>query len=164
MNDKIIKIWEPISFTENWTGIDTSLFDELALSWYQKRKEVKEGNKDYEDFINKLKRQHAIETGIIEKLYDLNEGITQTFIKEGFIESYISHEDTNITPSQLMGYLKSHFEAMDFVFDLVKNDRQLTKSFILELHQLLLKHQDYTTAIDSLGNIVQVKVLFKREI
>ena len=38
MNDKIIKIWEPISFTENWTGIDTSLFDELALSWYQKRK------------------------------------------------------------------------------------------------------------------------------
>jgi len=159
MNDKIIKIWEPISFTENWTGIDTSLFDELALSWYQKRKEFKEGNKDYEDFINKLKRQHAIETGIIEKLYDLNEGITQTFIKEGFIESYISHEDTNITPSQLMGYLKSHFEAMDFVFDLVKNDRKLTKSFILELHQLLLKHQDYTTAIDSLGNIVQVKVL-----
>ncbi len=159
MGDKIIKIWEPVSFNENWLNVDTSLFDELAPSWYQKREEFKEGNKDYEDFLNKLKRQHAIETGILEKLYDLNEGITQTFIKEGFIENYISHGDTDIPSSKLIGYLNSHFEAMDFVFDLVKNNISLTKSFILELHQLLLKHQNYTTAIDSLGRVVQVNVL-----
>ncbi len=159
MKEQNIKIWKPIEFNDSWLKTDTSLFDELATSWYEKRKEFKEGNKDYNDFLNKLKRQHAIETGVIEKLYDLSEGITQTFIKEGFIENFISHDDTNIPASQLMGYLKSHFDAMDFVFDLVKNNRQLTKSFILELHQLILQHQDYSIAIDSLGNTIKVKVL-----
>lgn len=67
-------------------------------SWYRKREELLTGNKDYEDFLNRLKRQHAIETGVVEKLYDLNEGITQTFIKEGFVESYLQHGDTNISP------------------------------------------------------------------
>jgi len=159
MKEKQIKIWNPIEFNEIWLKSDTSLFDELAESWYKKRKEFKEGNKDYNDFLNKLKRQHAIETGIIEKLYDLSEGITQTFIKEGFIESFIGHDDTNIPASKLMGYLKSHFDAMDFVFDLVKNNRPLTKSFILELHQLILQHQEYTIAVDSLGNTVKVNLL-----
>jgi len=154
-----IAIWKPISFNENWLNSDTSKFDELAASWYEKRKEFKEGNKEYKDFLDKLKRQHAIETGIIEKLYDLSEGITQTFIKEGFIESFISHDDTNIPTAQLIGYLKSHFEAMDFVFDLVKQNRPLTKSFILELHQLILRHQEYTIAINSLGNTGRVNLL-----
>ncbi|MEA2042244.1 MAG: Fic family protein [Bacteroidota bacterium] len=157
--EKIIQIWKPISFKNEWLQSDTSKFDELASSWYEKRKEFKEGNKEYKDFLDKLKREHAIETGIIEKLYDLSEGITQTFLKKGFVESYISHDDTNIPVSQLMGYLKSHFEAMDFVFDLVKNNRPLTKSFILELHQLILQQQDYTIGINSLGETVKIKLL-----
>ena len=55
------------------------------------------------------------------QLYDLSEGITQTLIKEGFVESYISHNDTNISPKKLMQYLHDHFEAMDFIFDIVNN-------------------------------------------
>jgi len=55
-------------------------------------------------------------------------------------------------------YLKSHFDAMDFVFDVVKNNRPLTKSFILELHQLITQYQESTDAIDSSGNIVQTKL------
>ena len=159
MEEHKVKIWKPITFSDKWPKTDTSLLDELAASWYEKRKEFKDGNKDYNDFLNKLKRQHAIETGIIEKLYELSDGITQTFIKEGFVESFISHDDTNIPATQLMGYLKSHLEAMDFVFDLVKNNRPLTKSFILELHQLIMQHQDYSVAIDSQGNTIKVKVL-----
>ncbi len=159
MKEKNITIWTPIEFNQNWINSDTSIFDELADSWYEKRKGFKEGNKEYQEFLNKLKRQHAIETGIIEKLYDLGEGITQTFIKEGFVESYISHDDTNIPATQLMGFLKSHFDAMDFVFDMVKNNRPLTKSFILELHQLILKHQDFTIAINTLGETVRVPLL-----
>lgn len=34
---KEIKIWEPIAFSEEWTATDTSLVDELAASWFQKR-------------------------------------------------------------------------------------------------------------------------------
>ncbi|PKQ69682.1 Fic family protein [Raineya orbicola] len=159
MQNKYIKVWQPIQFNEKWSKTNTSLFDELAPSWYKKRSQLKKNSKEFDEFLNQLKRQHAIETGIIEKLYDLSEGITQTFIKEGFIESYISHNDTNISPNQLMNYLKHQFEAIDFVFDVVTNNRPINKSFILELHQLVLKGQEYTWAIDSLGREIKVEVL-----
>jgi Fic family protein len=157
MNDeKIIEVWKPINFSDDWRVSDTTKLDDLLPSWYRKREDMKEGGEDYEEFINRLKRQHAIETGVIEKLYDLSEGITQTFIKEGFVESYLQHGDTNISPKKLMAHLKDHFEAMDFIFDMVRNERPLTKSFIKQLHQLITSHQDTTDAIDSLGRIVQV--------
>jgi len=157
--ERIVNIWEPIEFTDSWSGTDTSILDDLAPSWFKKRAELKEGNEEFEEFINRLKRHHAIETGVVEKLYDLSEGITQTFIKEGFVESYLGHEDTNIPPAQLMGYLKDHFQAMDFIFDLVKNERLLTISFIKQLHQLITKNQDFVTAINTLGQTVQIRLL-----
>lgn len=159
MENKEIKIWKGIEFNDNWSSADTSKFDDLAPSWYKKRKEFEEGESGYQEFLDRLKRQHAIETGIVEKLYDLSEGITQTLIKEGFVESYISHNDTNIPPKKLMQYLHDHFEAMDFIFDLVKSERPLTVGFIKELHHLVTQHQDYTEAINTLGEIVQVRLL-----
>lgn len=157
--DKNTELWQPIKFSDNWERSDTSILDDLAPSWFRHRAELKEGNTDYEEFIERLKRQHAIETGVVEKLYDISEGITETFIKEGFVESYLNHDDTNIPPQQLMGYLKSHFEAMDFIFDLVKQERPLSISFIKQLHQLITTHQDYTVAINSLGQKVNVSLL-----
>jgi len=154
-----IAIWKPIEFGENWLTTNTSKLDDLAPSWFRKRELLKENSVEYEDFLNKLKRQHAIETGIIEKLYDLNEGITQTFIKEGFVESYLQHGDTNIPPKLLIDYLKDHFAAIDFVFDVVKRNRNISKGFILELHQLITQHQETTDAVDGLGNFVKISLL-----
>lgn len=154
-----ISVWTAIEFSNKWESASTSKLDTLAPSWFRKRQTLKEDSKEYSDFINRLKRQHAIETGIVEKLYDLKEGITQTFIKEGFVEAYLQHGDTNIAPKQLFAYLKDHFEALDFVFDVVKQNRNISKSFICELHQLITQNQHTTDAIDSLGRIVQVQLL-----
>ncbi|MFY9159516.1 Fic family protein [Aquirufa ecclesiirivi] len=154
-----IPIWKPIEFDDIWLKCNTSKLDELAPSWFKKREKLKEGSVEYDDFLNKLKRQHAIETGIVEKLYNLKEGITQTFIKEGFYESYLQHGDTNIPPTQLIAYLKDHFEAIDFVFDVVNQNRTINKGFILELHSLITQNQHTTEAINSLGQIVNVELL-----
>lgn len=154
-----IKVWEPIYFDEKWLKCDTSKFDDLAPSWYSKRKLLREDNEDYEEFIIRLKRHHAIETGIVEKLYDLSEGITETFIKEGFVESYIGHDDTNIHPQKLMAYLNDHFQAIDFVFDFVKKGNPLSKSFIKQLHALITKNQETSLAINSLGRRVQIELI-----
>lgn len=48
---------------------------------------------------------------------------------------------------------------MDFIFDLVKSERPLSVGFIKELHHLVTQHQDYTEAINALGDLVQVKLL-----
>lgn len=157
--EKQRQVWVPIEFSEKWAKAPTAKFDDLAPSWFKRRKEtLTEKDDDYKEFLERLKREHAIETGIVEKLYDLSEGITQTFIKEGFIDSYVGHDDTNIAPRQLMAYLNDHFEALDFVFAVVRNHRDLSNGFIKELHALLTKHQKTTPAIDGLGKTMHMEL------
>lgn len=66
--NKIIQAWKPIKFDDAWRNSDTSKLDNLMPSWYRMRQDRKGDGKDYEEFINRLKRQHAIETGVIGKL------------------------------------------------------------------------------------------------
>jgi len=157
--DNTVSVWQPIQFTNNWEQCSTIKLDSILPSWDRRRKVLKEDSNEYKDFINRLKRQHAIETGIVERLYDLKEGITETFIKEGFEEAYLSHGDTNIPPEKLMAYLKDNFDAIDFVFDVVKNDRTITVSFIKELHHLITMHQDTAEGRDQFGNKLQIALL-----
>ena len=157
--EKQRQTWKPIEFSEKWLEASTAKFDDLAPSWYKKRKSLTEDDEDHKEFLERLKREHAIETGIVEKLYDLSEGITQTFIKEGFVEAYIGHDDTNIAPGQLMAYLEDHFEALDFVFAVVKDSRDLSIGFIKELHAMLTKHQKTTTAVNGTGKMVQMELV-----
>jgi len=152
------QVWSPIEFSERWLEASTAKFDDLAPSWYKRREILTEDDEDYKEFLERLKREHAIETGIVEKLYDLSDGITQTFIKEGFIEAYVGHDDTNIAPRQLMGYLEDHFRALDFVFAVVRDDRELSIGFVKELHALLTKHQKTTPAVDSTGKTLHVEL------
>ena len=157
-NEKEREVWKPIGFSQKWLDASTAKFDDLAPSWYRRRETITENDDDYKEFRERLKREHAIETGIVEKLYDLREGITQTFIKEGFVETYIGHDDTDIAPQQLMSYLNDHFKALDFVFTFVKNNRKLSIAFIKELHALLTKHQKTTPAMNGLGRTTHIEL------
>jgi Fic family protein len=152
-------IWQPIQFDLKWNAVNTETFDNLYPSWVRKRAELKKEPKEYERFMNQLKRKQAIDTGILEQMYDLKRGVTETFIQQGFVESYLQHGDTNIASGLLMEYLQDNFRAMDFVFAFVKNDRDLSVSYIKELHQLITLHQEYTEAVDSLGNRIRVPLL-----
>jgi hypothetical protein len=153
------RIWEPVHFDSRWNDVNTEKFDNLRPSWERKRKELYNNQEQYEEFINHLKRKQAIDTGIIERMYDLNRGVTETFIKEGFIESYLQHGDTNISQRLLMDYLQDNFHAIDFIFNFVKSDRELTVGYIKELHSLITRHQDTIDAIDSFGNLGKISLL-----
>lgn len=118
-----------------------------------------DSSKEYELFINRLKRRHAIETGIVERMYDLDKGVTETLINEGFVSSLISHGDTNIEKGKLLSHLRDHLDAIDFVFDVVKENRDLTKGFILELHQLTTRNQEYAEGRDQFGNKTRIPLL-----
>jgi fido (protein-threonine AMPylation protein) len=153
------RIWEPVRFDAGWTKANTEKFDNLVPSWERKREELQNNQEQYEDFINFLKRKQAIDTGIIERMYDLERGVTETFIKEGFVESYLQHGDTNINQRLLMDYLRDNFQAIDFIFSFVKSSRELSVSFIKELHSLITLHQDAIDAVDSFGNIGKIRLL-----
>ena len=46
----------------------------------------------------RIAREWAIETGIVENVYTLDRGITQTLISRGIDASYIPHDATNLDP------------------------------------------------------------------
>ncbi len=156
---EVVTVWKPIAFSNTWEQCNTIKLDGILPSWIRRRETLKSNSEEYKHFVDRLKRQHAIETGIVERLYDLKEGITETFIKEGFEEAYLQHGDSNIPPKQLMNYLQDNFAAIDFVFDIVKNDRNISVSFIKELHQLITSHQDTAEGRDQFGNKLQIKLL-----
>lgn len=153
------RLWKPISFTEKWENCDTSLLDEISPSWFDRREILQANSKEYEEFINRLKRRHAIETGIVERMYDIDKGVTETLINEGFISSLVSHSDTNIPKQTLFNHLKDHLDAVDFIFDIVKDNRPLTKNFICALHQLTTRHQEFAEGRDQFGNRTQIQLI-----
>jgi Fic family protein len=153
------RLWEYLSFSDNWRSCDTSLLDDLAPSWFARRDVLQANSKEYEEFINRLKRRHAIETGIVERMYDVDKGVTETLIKEGFISSLVSHGDTNVPKQTLFNHLQDHLDAVEFIFDIVKENRPFTKGFIYELHQLTTRHQEFTEGRDQFGNKTQIPLI-----
>jgi len=156
---KIHRLWKHIELTENWLECDTSTIDDLSPSWYERREVLQNNSKEYQEFITELKREHAIETGIVERMYDLEKGITETFIKKGFVESYISHNDTNVPIPRLLAHLSDHLQAVDFVFDVVKDNRELTVGFIKELHALVTRNQEFAEGRDQDGNRTKIPLI-----
>ena len=163
---KIINIWHFIDFTSDWENCNTSKLDEISPSWFRRKGELEKNSTEYAEFIERLKRQHAIETGIVERMYDIEKGVTETLIEKGFVDTYLSHGDfsDNITKAELMNHLRDHLNAIDLVFDFVKSDRSLTIGFIKELHQLVTSHQEFAEGRDQFGHkhkIALIKGRFK---
>jgi len=158
-DQKIYRLWKHVGLSSKWLQCDTSTIDDLSPSWYARREILQKNSQEYQEFMAELKREHAIETGIIERMYDLEKGITETFIKKGFVESYISHNDTNVPVPKLLAHLSDHLDAVEFVFDVVKQNRALTIGFINELHSLVTRNQEFAEGRDQFGNKTKIDLL-----
>jgi Fic family protein len=150
--------WHPIEpLSDHDRNIDLSELDSLVQSWHTFRKQINQSNpQGLSEFKIRLIRSLSIETGILEKIYDLDRGTTETLIARGFYEDFISRESTDIEPARLIDILQDQYAAIELVHDLVGQLRPLTKGVILELHSILTRHQDTTAAIDTLGRHIEI--------
>lgn len=159
------------STTEIWnpeTGIQDFEIDHGELSsseipgiravWTEQRKQLK-GSSQLSNFTEKMSREWAIETGVIENLYDIERGVTQTLIEEGFHAEFLSYGSTNKPRDSVIQMLNDQKDALDGVFDFVKNSRVLSVSYIKDLHAALLRSQDTTESIDPDGKIITVPLI-----
>jgi hypothetical protein len=64
-------------------------------------------------FNQRLAREWAIETGIIEDVYTLDRGTTQTLIERGIDSSYIPHNGTNRDPELVARTIQAHADALE---------------------------------------------------
>ena len=107
-------------------------------------------------FTRRLVRRLSIETGILERIYDLDRGTTEALIANGFAEELVSGSSTDLEPSRLIDILRDQEAAVQLVMDCVTDSRALSIGFIHELHAVLTKHQDTTYAVDTLGNRLEI--------
>lgn len=99
-------------------------------------------------------RHWSIETGILERVYDLDRGTTQVLIEHGFLAGYVERSSTNLRPEELIEILRDHRAAIDLVHDCVSQTRRLTAGFINDLHSVLTRHQETVEAKDQFGKTV----------
>ncbi|GAA0659769.1 Fic family protein [Sphingomonas insulae] len=130
----------------------------IKAVWSDQRRRLK-GTAQLRDFNEKLSREWAIETGIIENLYEIDRGVTQTLIEHGFQADLLNHGSVNKPREYIIQLLKDQKDALDGIFDFVKSDRQLSSSYIKELHAALLRSQDTTEGFDAQGRAVDIPLL-----
>ena len=109
-------------------------------------------------FDERLRREWAIETGLIERLYTLDRGITELMIEHGLNAALIPHS-SNGDPERTVAIVGDQQAAIDSVFDFVKGARPLSTSYIKELHSLFTRHQRYTEGRDQFGRTGRVALL-----
>ncbi len=152
-------IWNPDSGITDLNGglskRSASEIPGIKAIWTEQQERLK-GAKQLSDFTEKLSREWAIETGIIENLYDIDRGVTQTLIEHGFQPDLLSHGTTRKPQESLINILRDQKDALDGIFDFVKRNRSLSTSYIKKLHAALLRSQETTESLDAQKRYVEV--------
>lgn len=75
--------WKPIEdLPDNWRELSSSEIEALFLAWKEQGAHLRESEL-LKEFSQRLRREWAIETGIIENLYSIDRGTTQLLIEQG---------------------------------------------------------------------------------
>ena len=86
--------WTPIAdLPENFLDLASDELSPLAEIWSEQSERLKE-TETLVQFNQRLGREWAIETGIIENLYSIDRGVTQLLIERGIEASLIPHGAT----------------------------------------------------------------------
>jgi len=153
--------WKPIEpITARERQIDLASMQPIYDTWRASKERLQQSSPaNLREFNQRLIRRLSIETGILERLYDLDRGTTEALVTQGFVEDLISRSSTDIEPSRLIDILRDQEAAIQLVMDCVAGSRKLTKGFIHELHAILTKHEDTTAAVDQFGRRCEIPLL-----
>jgi len=151
--------WEPIEdLPPDWTDLRFQELEALSQVWKEQRETLEE-EAVLADFQERLHRQWAIETGIIERVYTLDRGITELLIEKGIDAALIPHGSTDRHPALVAAMIRDHQDAVEGLFQFVRGERALSTSYVRELHAVLTRHQETSDAVDPRGRSIQVPLL-----
>jgi|ERR1017187_3852859 Fic family protein len=103
------------------------------------------------EFEKRLRREWAIETGIIEGVYTLDRGVTRTLIAKGIEAALIPHNATDQDPELVARIIQDHYDVLESLFDFVGGLRELSAGYVKELHAALLRNRETYTVVDQFG-------------
>ena len=157
----MISNWKPIEpLSDEDRSFDLKDIESLGEAWAEVKTKLGETSKgNLEKFSEKLARLWSIETGILERLYDIDRGTTAILVEQGLLASYIDRSGTDQDPESLIEILKDHRAAVKLIHDCVADSRPLTIGFIHELHNILTQHQTSVSGVDQFGKRVSFPLL-----
>ncbi|TVP63715.1 MAG: Fic family protein [Nodularia sp. (in: Bacteria)] len=151
--------WQPIeNLPSNWENLASAELPPLVTVWNEQAERLRSSG-EFQTFMDRLRREIAIETGIIERLYTLDRGITRLLIEQGINEALIPHGATDRPIKQVISLIQDQEAAIEGLFDFVGGQRTLSTFYIKQLHQLLTQNQDSTEAKISTGQIILVDLI-----
>jgi len=153
--------WKPIEpLSDAERSIDLADIQPLYESWRAAKQRLQQSSPEgLQRFAAQLVRRLSIETGILERLYDLDRGTTEALVTAGFIEDLVARSSTDIEPARLITILSDQEAGIKLVMDCVTQNRALTKGVIHELHATLTRHQETTIAVDQFGKRFEIPLL-----
>ena len=144
------RTWEPI---KDYQTPPASLADRelraLSSVWIEQKTTLGE-SVGIAHFNERLRREWAIETGLIERLYTLDRGTTELMIEQGVKASFIPHRASE-DPNQTVALIGDQQDAIESLFAFVTGGRQLSTSYIKELHSLFTRNQEHAEGRDQFG-------------
>ncbi|WP_420442373.1 Fic family protein [Candidatus Palauibacter sp.] len=143
--------WEPIKdVPEDHAKLANIELPTLLDVWLEQKADL-ETRDAVKDFNEQLLRHWAIETGLIERLYVLDRGVTQLLVERGLHASLIAHDSANGDPDRVIALIRDQHRAVEGLFDFVASRRELGTSYIKQLHATITASQETTTAVNALG-------------
>ncbi len=109
--------------------------------WADETKKLKSSDQ-LRTFNERLAREWAIETGVIEDVFHIDKGTTVTLIEQGLSSALLEHGTTNKPADYVINILRDHIDALQWLIDsfvVVKSPMSAVR--IKELHALLTAHQ-----------------------
>lgn len=106
-------IWHPIVDLQPSDLAQAS--DELsALSrvWASERTKLQTAG-ELAEFTERLNREWAVETGILERLYSLDRGVTYNLIEKGLDAAFIAHGDSDQPAEYVIGLIKDQESTVE---------------------------------------------------
>ena len=99
-------------------------------------------------------RKLSVETGILERLYDVEWGLTLTLVAEGFTRDVVERAGGQID-ERTLATLRAQMDSLGLVLEFVRSERPLGSSFLRELHQAITRTQDTYIVTDALGRVTE---------
>ena len=99
-------------------------------------------------------RRHAIETGIIERLYDIDWGVTEALVAEGITAEVAAREGG--VDEDTLAIVQSQLDALEFLSAAARDGDELTVHFVRQLHHLICREQEMYEGRDQFGRLVHL--------
>jgi Fic family protein len=155
----MVLVWQPITdLPEDWSSLTDEELKPLLQFWNDQRAELEQSGA-LAVFSQRLAREWSIETGQIEGVYDLDRGITQTLIERGISADLIPAQPGQKPPELIAAIIQDHADVLEGLFQFVRSERPLSKSYIHELHAALMRHQETTVVRNQFGQLFESKLL-----